>query len=207
MHVVHAFFHNLPHLFQPFVISQCTHCIALHQHKAIRQQLNCFQSRSMRANQSLASFHKPFFVSHQISDLNHVTIHVIAQHFTRLCQWNRPRQQLDQIACFQNDVWIKRLVCCRDFHASFNQIQRWKNSMRFKKFRECWPDFTKVFLAICWKQCRKRGFFKKCSRRMLCFERIDLPMINAFVIPRLVFAIPPILTNHNGVFFCCHHYK
>jgi hypothetical protein len=85
MDVCHAVFNNTTNLFQAFVCSHRANRISLDEDVGIREQFESFQGRPIWSKDTLPAFHKPFFVLHQVPNLDHIAGNLVIKNFDRLC--------------------------------------------------------------------------------------------------------------------------
>jgi hypothetical protein len=112
-----------PHLFEPFEVTHAGHGVALHEHVAPREQLQSFQSGTVRPKEALAAVNKLLSIAHDATNLDDVCLHIVLQDFNSLLGRQTSSQQLDQISGFQNHIWIFGLPSSLDTYGAFNQVQ------------------------------------------------------------------------------------
>ena len=131
--VLHAVDDDSTHRFQALVASHHRDRVPLHQHVAVREQLDCFQGGAFGAHEALPTLDETVFRGYVAADFDDVALHVVVQDFNGLVEGNAAREELDQIARFQNDVTTRELsrksgrVLCfarrLDRHRTFNAVQ------------------------------------------------------------------------------------
>jgi len=122
--VLHAVEDNPPNLLQALVRTHGTYGCPLHKNVTLRQQLDSLdilstfaywsfsevhaylERTSVWSNDPLSPLHKPFLIRNYVPNLDDVTRNGIVQNFNRLSDVHTSGEQFDQVAGFEDDVWI-----------------------------------------------------------------------------------------------------
>ena len=154
----------------------------------------------VRPNYTLPPLDEALLVTDGISNLDDVASNVVVQHFDGLPNRDAPREQLDHVPRFQNDIGVVGLPRRAHGHRAMNKIERarhmLKKKMRGEKstkqtkkrvesrtdvgiqsFRDCAPHLPKIFLAVLGEKRREGGFLQERAARVVRVgEPVDLPL-------------------------------
>lgn len=84
-----------------------------------------------------------------------------------LLHWNTSREQLDQIARFENSRRVKRFSRRLDRHATFDQVQGTGDTKLFQRSRDHRPCFLQVYFAVFREQGSKGRFFGEAASEVI----------------------------------------
>lgn len=107
VNVLHTVKYYPAHFFETLVRTHSAHCIALYKDVTTGKELDGLKRAAIRTDYTLAPLNKALFVAHNVSNLDNIAGHIILKDFDSLREWNTAAQQLDQIACAQDNVRVK----------------------------------------------------------------------------------------------------
>ena len=66
----------------------------------------CLQCATIRPNDALSSFNKPFLISDEVADFYDIARNAIVQNLHSLCHGDATSKKLDEITRFEDDIWV-----------------------------------------------------------------------------------------------------
>mmetsp|Transcript_32439 Transcript_32439/g.64311 ORF Transcript_32439/g.64311 Transcript_32439/m.64311 type:complete len:229 (-) Transcript_32439:95-781(-) len=210
MYVVHAVHHDGPRLFDARSGTHHRHSVPLHEHVALRQELQRAESGAVRAHEPLPPLYEPVLVADHPADLDNVAVHVVVQDFQRLGRRDGPREQPDQVPRLHDRVRVPRPPGGRHGHGPLDQVELARHLPPVERAGHDRPHLAEVAFAIFRKKARERALLQQTRfhhnvlpLRLLPFVhvRVDVRFGAPVLVVVLLFGI-----DHSRVFTALFNY-
>lgn len=122
--VRHAVRDHAADFFEPRVGPHDRDGVALHHDVGARQQLQRLERRAVRAEDALAPFDEALFVADQVADLDDVGGDAVVEDLDGLRGGHAAREELDEVARFEDRGWVVGLARGAHGHAAFDEVER-----------------------------------------------------------------------------------
>mmetsp|Transcript_14166 Transcript_14166/g.33625 ORF Transcript_14166/g.33625 Transcript_14166/m.33625 type:complete len:359 (-) Transcript_14166:160-1236(-) len=154
--VLHAVLHYLAHLLDALEGAHSRDGVAVHEHVALREQLDRLERRAVGPNQPVAPLDETLLCAHEVADLDDVALHLILKHAQRLDVGHRAGQHLDQVPRLNDDVRVPRLARGVHGHRALDQVQLAVEVHLLERARHVRPRLADVLLAVLREEHRER---------------------------------------------------
>lgn len=98
------------------------------------------QCASIWTDNPLSPLNKPLLIPDDTSNLDDITRNPILQNLDRLRRIHSPRQQLQEIPSFENDIRIPGLPCSLDSHFTLHQVELTSETVSFESRSDGGPN-------------------------------------------------------------------
>lgn len=177
MDVVHAVEHDPAHLLETLIAPHRRHRVPLHEHIAVRKQLDSLERAPSRTDDALAALHETLLVAHNARDLDHVASHAVLKHLERLRGGHTTREELEQVARLEDDIGVPGLAGGAHGHLALDEVELARKAVAVERGGDTAPYGAQVGLAVLGEEegegrLLEEGLVRALGRRR---HRLDLP--------------------------------
>lgn len=136
----HAVLHDPAHRLETLPRAHHRHSVALHQDVAVGEELQRPQGGAIRAHEPLSPLDEALLIADHAPDLDDVRLHLVLQDLDGLLHGHAARQELDEVAGFQDNEGISRLSRRLDCHGALDQVELAGDPVLLQLLRHQRPD-------------------------------------------------------------------
>ena len=166
------------------------HRVPLHHDVSAGEELERFQRRPVGPQDPLPPLDKPFFVPHQVPDLDDIGCDAVVEDLHCLGRRHGPREELYQIPRFEDGGRVEGLTRCAHRHGTLDQVECACYLVGGEGARYEGPGGFEVGLTVFGKERCEGGFFSEGAGWVVAgVEWFDLKDFVKKILLRMIFRV------------------